>query len=65
MPKPNPPLEELLIDAEADDEVVGKSWFNVAAYPKASFVLKSLKAMVKVELILEQLVVAKAILHLL
>ena len=30
--------------SEADDEVVGKSWFNVAAYPKASFVLKSLKA---------------------
>ncbi len=30
--------------SEADDEVVGKAWFNVAAYPKASFVLKSLKA---------------------
>ena len=29
---------------EADQEVVGKSWFNVAAYPKASFALKSLKA---------------------
>ena len=30
--------------AEADQEVVGKPWFNVAAYPKASFVLKSLQA---------------------
>ena len=30
--------------SEADQEVVGKSWFNVAAHPKASFVLKSLKA---------------------
>ena len=29
---------------EADQEVVGKSWFNVAAHPKASFVLKGLKA---------------------
>jgi polyisoprenoid-binding protein YceI len=29
---------------EADQEVVGKSWFNVAAHPKASFVLKSLKS---------------------
>lgn len=29
--------------SDADQEVVGKSWFNVAAYPKASFVLKSLK----------------------
>ena len=29
---------------EADQEVVGKSWFNVAAHPKASFVLKQLKA---------------------
>ena len=29
---------------EADQEVVGKSWFNVAAHPKASFVLKTLKA---------------------
>lgn len=28
---------------EADQEVVGKSWFNVAAHPKASFVLKTLK----------------------
>lgn len=29
--------------AEADQEVVGKSWFHVAAHPKASFVLHSLK----------------------
>ena len=29
--------------SEADQEVVGKSWFNVAAHPKASFVLKQLK----------------------
>ena len=29
--------------SEADQEVVGKSWFNVPAHPKASFVLKSLK----------------------
>lgn len=29
---------------EADQEVVGKSWFNVAAHPKASFVLKGIKA---------------------
>lgn len=29
--------------AEADQEVVGKAWFNVAAHPKASFVLQSLK----------------------
>ena len=28
---------------EADQEVLGKSWFNVAAHPKASFVLKALK----------------------
>ena len=28
---------------EADQEVVGKSWFHVAAHPKASFVLKQLK----------------------
>ncbi|MEN9889577.1 MAG: Protein YceI [Pseudomonadota bacterium] len=28
---------------EADQEAVGKSWFNVAAHPKASFVLKQLK----------------------
>lgn len=30
--------------AEADQEVVGKSWFHVAAHPKASFVLRQLKA---------------------
>jgi polyisoprenoid-binding protein YceI len=30
--------------SEADQEVVGKSWFNVAAHPKASFVLKGLQA---------------------
>ena len=30
--------------SEADQEVVSKSWFNVAAHPKASFVLKQLKA---------------------
>ena len=30
--------------SEADQEVVGKSWFNVAAHPKASFVLKGLKS---------------------
>jgi polyisoprenoid-binding protein YceI len=29
---------------EADQEVVGKPWFHVAAYPKATFVLKSLQA---------------------
>ena len=29
--------------SEADQEVVGKAWFNVAAHPKASFVLKALK----------------------
>ena len=29
--------------SEADQEVVGKAWFNVPAYPKASFVLQSLK----------------------
>jgi len=29
--------------SEADQEVVGKAWFNVAAHPKASFVLQSLK----------------------
>lgn len=29
--------------AEADQEVVGKSWFHVAAHPKASFVLQQLK----------------------
>lgn len=30
--------------AEGDDEVVGKSWFHTAAFPKAQFVLKQLKA---------------------
>ena len=30
--------------SEADQEVVGRSWFHVAAHPKASFVLKGLKA---------------------
>lgn len=29
--------------SEADEEVVGKSWFNVASYPTATFVLDSLK----------------------
>jgi polyisoprenoid-binding protein YceI len=28
---------------EADQEVLSKSWFHVAAYPKATFVLKSLQ----------------------
>lgn len=28
---------------EADQEVVGKSWFNVAAHPKATFVLQQIK----------------------
>ena len=31
--------------AEANDEVKGKSWFDVAAYPKASFVLSSIKSL--------------------
>ena len=30
--------------AEADQEVVGKAWFHVAAHPKAVFVLQQLKA---------------------
>ena len=30
--------------SEADDEVVGKGWFNVKAFPKASFVAKRIKA---------------------
>lgn len=30
--------------AEGDEEVVGKSWFHTAAFPKALFVLKQLKA---------------------
>ena len=29
--------------SEADKEVVGKSWFNVAGYPTATFVLETLK----------------------
>ena len=29
--------------SEADQEVASKAWFNVAAHPKASFVLQSLK----------------------
>ena len=29
--------------SEADQEVVGKAWFHVAAHPRASFVLKQLK----------------------
>jgi polyisoprenoid-binding protein YceI len=29
--------------SDADQEVVGKSWFNVPAHPKASFVLKQIK----------------------
>ena len=29
--------------SEADDEVVGKSWFNVKAFPKATFVAKHIK----------------------
>lgn len=30
--------------SEADDEVVGKSWFNAKAFPKASFVAQQIKA---------------------
>lgn len=30
--------------SEADQEVSGKLWFNVAAHPKANFVLKQLRA---------------------
>lgn len=29
--------------AEADDEVVGKTWFNVKAFPKAIFAVKQIK----------------------
>ncbi len=29
---------------DADDEVVGKSWFNVKAFPKATFVSKHIKS---------------------
>lgn len=31
--------------SDADDEVVGKSWFNVKAFPKATFVTKQIKSM--------------------
>jgi polyisoprenoid-binding protein YceI len=30
--------------SDADDEVVGKSWFNVKAFPKAVFVAKQIKS---------------------
>jgi polyisoprenoid-binding protein YceI len=30
--------------SDADDEVVGKSWFNVKNFPKASFVAKQIKS---------------------
>jgi polyisoprenoid-binding protein YceI len=30
--------------SEADDEVVGKSWFNTKAFPKATFVVNQIKA---------------------
>jgi polyisoprenoid-binding protein YceI len=30
--------------SDADDEVVGKTWFNVKAFPKATFVAKQIKA---------------------
>ena len=30
--------------SDADDEVVGKPWFNVKAFPKATFVSKQIKA---------------------
>jgi polyisoprenoid-binding protein YceI len=30
--------------SDADDEVVGKNWFNVKAFPKATFVAKNVKA---------------------
>lgn len=39
-------IELASVDAgssEADQEVVGKSWFNAAAFPKASFVAKKIK----------------------
>lgn len=29
--------------SEADDEVMGKAWFNVKAFPKATFVAKHIK----------------------
>jgi polyisoprenoid-binding protein YceI len=30
--------------SEADDEVVGKGWFNIKAFPKATFVAKRIQA---------------------
>ena len=30
--------------SEADDEVVGKTWFNVKAFPKATFVTRQIKS---------------------
>ena len=30
--------------SDADDEVIGKTWFNVKAFPKATFVAKQIKA---------------------
>jgi len=30
--------------SDADDEVLGKTWFNVKAFPKATFVAKQIKA---------------------
>jgi polyisoprenoid-binding protein YceI len=49
--KPQDTQARVLIDlasvdtgsSEADAEVIGKSWFNVAAHPTALFVLESLK----------------------
>ena len=44
--KANFDVELASVDAgssEADDEVVTKSWFNAAAFPKASFVAKQFK----------------------
>lgn len=32
-------------NAEANDEVKGKNWFDVAAYPRASFVASSVKSL--------------------
>ena len=40
-------IELASVDAgssDADDEVVGKSWFNVKAFPKATFIAKQIKA---------------------
>ena len=40
-------IELASVDAgssDADDEVVGKSWFNAKAFPKATFVAKQIKA---------------------